>query len=149
MLKGSYFAGRTEPSTLVSRLCEGRFWWPCPGAGGVPLRGLPFLECLLKDQGARPVLSALTGQSPSPLSPQNLHISQALRSGSLPGLMESCPAHAQLSPGLRLKGTWVSTSGAPLRAGAQFQPPQRPEPQSLLLAPGEGQAAVRPKPWWV
>lgn len=105
MLKGSYFAGRTEPSTLVSRLCEGRFGWPCPGAGGVPLRGLPFLECLLKDQGARPVLSALAGQSPSPLSPQNLHISQPLRSGSLSGLMESCPAQAQLSPGLRLKGT--------------------------------------------
>ena len=105
MLKGSYFAGRTEPSTLVSRLCEGRFGWPCPGAGGVPLRGLPFLEYLLKDQGARPVLSALAGQSPSPLSPQNLHISQPLRSGSLSGLMESCLAHAQLSPGLRLKGT--------------------------------------------
>ena len=85
MLKGSYFAGRTEPSTLVSRLCEGKFGWPCRGAGGVPLRGLPFLECPLKDKGARPVLSALAvaGQSPSPLSPQNLHISQPLRSGSL------------------------------------------------------------------
>lgn len=77
----------------VSRLCQGSFGWPCPGAGGLPLRGLPFLECLLKDRGARP--------EPQPsMSPQNLHVSQPLGSGSLSGLVESCPAHAQHSVGL-------------------------------------------------
>ena len=34
------------------------------------------------------------------MSPQNLHVSQPLGSGSLSGLVESCPAHAQHSVGL-------------------------------------------------